>query len=276
MVAALRFFDELQVLVECLLGFPRGAVDALQAGVVLVAAPVRGGAAGQLEGRDVLGGRDVRSAAQVAPNPFAGTGIEVVVRGELVAPDFHDFGHVLGQARLVVDEFELVGLVGQLLAGLLFGLVDAPVEQLSVLDDLAHLLLQRRQILRGERLGHLEVVVEAVGDGRPDPEFGVREKVLDGLGQDVRGRMPDDTATVVGVGRHRRDLGVGVGHPTQVAQFSVGVAHHHDRVGRAPPRQSRLPHSRRRGRPGRNPNRGCGGGVCGGAHRVGSPGVCCA
>ena len=29
-------------------------------------------------------------------------------------------------------------------------------------------------------------------------------EVLDGLGQDVRGRMPDDTATVVGVGRHRR------------------------------------------------------------------------
>ena len=89
----------------------------------------------------------------------------------------------------------------------------------------------------------------------------------------VRGRMPDDAATLVGVGRHRDDLGVGVGHPTQVAQLAVGVAHHHDRVGRAPPRQPRLPDGGGRGSPGRNPDRGCRGGVCGGAHRVGSPGV---
>ena len=271
MVAALRFFDELQVLVERLLRLPCGAVDALQAGVVLVAPPVRGGASGQFERRDVLGGGDVRSAAQIAPNPFPGARIQVVVRRELVAPDLHD----VGIAGLVVDEFELVRLVGQLLAGLVYGLVDPPVEQLRVLDDLAHPLFQRLQILRRKRLRHLEVVVEAIGDGWPDPEFGMREQVLDGLGQNVRGRMPDDTAAVVGIGRHRRDLGVGVGRPIQVAQFSVRVAHHHDRVGRPPPRQPCLADRGGRGCPSRNPDWGYWGGLYGGAHRVGSPRVSC-
>ncbi len=55
-VAALRLLDQLEVPVERLLRLPRGAVHALQAGVVLVAAPVGGAAAGQLEGRDVLRG----------------------------------------------------------------------------------------------------------------------------------------------------------------------------------------------------------------------------
>ena len=72
-VAALGLLDQFEVRVERLLRLPRGAVDALQAGVVLVAAPVGGRAAGQLERGDVLGGRDVRAAAQVAPDPFAGT-----------------------------------------------------------------------------------------------------------------------------------------------------------------------------------------------------------
>ena len=251
--------------VERLLRLPCGAVDALQAGVVLIAPPVRGRASGQLERRDVLGGRDVRSAAQIAPNPFAGTGIEVVVGGELVAADFHD----VGVAGLVVDEFELVGLVGQLLACLVLGLIDPPVEQLPVLDDLTHPLFQRRQVLRRERLGHVEVVVEAVGDRRPDAQFGVREQVLDGLGQHMRGRVPDHASAVVGVGRHRGDLDVVVGNPAQVAQLALGVAHHHDRVGGAAARQARLAHRGGRGRPGRHPDRGCWDGVCEGGHRRG-------
>ena len=139
MIATLSFLEQLQVAVERLLRLPRGAVDALQAGVALVASPVGGRAAGQLERRDVFGGGDVRAAAQVAPNPFAGTGIEVVVGGQLVAADLHD----VGVAGLVVDEFELVGLVGKLAAGLILGLVDPPVEQLPFLDDLAHPLFQR-------------------------------------------------------------------------------------------------------------------------------------
>ena len=144
-VAALGLFQQLQVAVERLLRFPRGAVDALQAGVVLIAPPVRRRAAGELERGDVLGGGDVRTAAQITPNPFAGTGIEVVVGGEFVAADLHD----VGVAGLVVDQFELVRLTGQLVAGLILGFVDPAVEQLPFLDDLAHPLFQRCPDLPG-------------------------------------------------------------------------------------------------------------------------------
>src|SRR5580693_4652082 len=100
MVAALRLFDQLEVAVQRLLRLPGGAVDALQAGVSLVAAPVGGRTASELERRDVLGGRDVRPATQVAPDPFPATGIEVVVGGELVAAYLHDFS----VSGFVVDE----------------------------------------------------------------------------------------------------------------------------------------------------------------------------
>ena len=73
-VAPLRLLDQLEVPVQRLLRLPRGAVDALQAGVVLVAAPVRGRAAGQLERRDVLGGRDVRARGTDRPRPVRGCG----------------------------------------------------------------------------------------------------------------------------------------------------------------------------------------------------------
>ncbi len=267
-VATLSFLDQLQMVVERLLRFPRSAVDALQAGIVLIAAPVGGGASGQLECRDVLGGRDVRSAAQITPNPFPGSGIEVVVSGELVAADLHN----VGVTGFVVDEFELVRLSGQLLARLVLGLVDAPVEQLPVFDDLAHPLFQLLQILRRERIRHVEVVVEAVGDRRPDPQFGVREQVLDGLGQHVRGGVPDDAATVVGIGGDRGDLGVGVRDPAQVAQLALGVSHHHDRIGGTAARQPGVAHRGGRSRPGRHPDRRCWDGVCEGGHRRGLQG----
>ena len=263
MVAALRLLDQVQVLVQRLLRFPRGAVDPLQAGVVLVAAPVRRRAAGELERRNVARGRDVRPAAQIAPNTFAGTGIEVVVGGQFVAADFHH----LGIAGLVVDELELVRLVGELFARLLFGLVDAAGEQLAVLDDLAHPLLERLQILGGERLGHVEVVVEAVGDRRPDPELGVGKHVLHRLRQHVGGRVADDAAAVLGVGGDGHDLGVGVRRPAQVAQPAVGVAHDDDRIRLAPARQARVADRGRRGRPGRHPDRGGAADGCGGGHR---------
>ncbi len=169
MVAPLRLLDQFEMTVECFLRLPGGAVDALQAGVGLVAPPVGRRATGQLERRDVPGGGNVRTAAQVAPpNAFSGPGgIQVVVGGEFGAADFHD----VRVAGLVVDQLELVGLVGEILARLVLGRVHPAVEQLSVLDDLLHALLQRREIFRGEGAWHLEVVVEAVGDGRTDAQL---------------------------------------------------------------------------------------------------------
>ncbi|SKT15451.1 Uncharacterised protein [Mycobacteroides abscessus subsp. abscessus] len=81
MIAPLRLFQQLEMLVEGFLRLPGGAVDTLHAGVRLITTPVGGRATGEPEGRDVLGGGDMRAAAQVEPFPFPGAGIQVVVGG---------------------------------------------------------------------------------------------------------------------------------------------------------------------------------------------------
>ena len=64
-IALLRFFELVQVLVEFLLCEPRGAVDALQLLVLLVAFPVGAGDGQQLERFDLRSVRDVRTAAEI-------------------------------------------------------------------------------------------------------------------------------------------------------------------------------------------------------------------
>ena len=81
-VAALGLLDAVEVVVERLLGLPRGAVDALKLLVLLVAAPVRRRGPHQLEGRDPLGRRQVRASAEVLPGHLA-VAVEVVVDGQL-------------------------------------------------------------------------------------------------------------------------------------------------------------------------------------------------
>ena len=54
-------------------------------------------------------------------------------------------------------------------------------------DDPAHLLLDRRQILVGERAaarGRREIVIEAVVGRRAEGDLGAREQVLHRLGED--------------------------------------------------------------------------------------------
>ena len=249
--------------IQRLLRFPRGSINSLQARIVLVAAPVGGRASGQLERRNVFGGRGVRSAAQIPPDTFPGARIEVVVGGQLVATDLH---HVR-VAGFVVDQFEFVGLAGQLSAGLIFRLVYPPGEQLTILDDDLHALLELLEVLRRERLRYVEVVVETIGDRRADSQLRGREQLLHGLGQDVGGRMPDHTATLVGVGCHRCHLGVGLRRPTKVAQRAGAVTDHHDRGGFTPTGQAGVAHSGSRRGPGRNPEQAGRGGVCGRAHQ---------
>ncbi len=142
-------------------------------------------------------------AAQVAPAALAGLGVEVVVDGQRAVADL-DGLLVAGPAPLV-DDLELVGLVLQLGAGLVVG-DDPPGEALALLDDLAHALLDPLQVLGVERLGDVEVVVEAVLDRRPDAQLRLREQVLDGLGEHVGGRVPHDHPAVIAVQGHRLDL----------------------------------------------------------------------
>ena len=69
------------------------------------------------------------------------------------------------------------------------------------LDDLLHALLERREVVGGERALDVEVVVEAVADRRADAELGLREQLLHRLREHVRGRVPQHRAAVLGVDR---------------------------------------------------------------------------
>ena len=248
-VAFLRLLQERQVLVLAFAGLPGGAVDPLQLGVLLAAPPVGAAAAHQLERRDLPGGGQVRTAAQVLPPQFAGTGVQVVVDGQLGTADLDALAQLevqrAGRVPLEADQLQLVGLGGEFGPGLLVGHHPAG-EPLALPDDLAHPGLDGLQVLRGERLGHVEVVVEAVLDRRADTQLGLREQLLYGLGHDVRGRMPHDVPAVVAGDAHRLH-DVPVGHLVgQVAQLAVdpggdrgAVAAGHRRTGRSQRRARR-------------------------------------
>src|SRR5687767_8485429 len=98
MIARLGFLDQLEVVVELLLGRKRGAVDTLQHRVSLVAAPVSAGHAGELYGAEERRARDVRSFAQVDPVRFGLVALPVAVERDGFA----------GRDR--VEQLELVAL----------------------------------------------------------------------------------------------------------------------------------------------------------------------
>lgn len=113
--------------------------------------------------------------------------------------------------------------------GLPFG-NDAAVEALPALEDLEHPLLDPGQVLGVERLGDLEVVVEPVLDRRSDAQFRLRKQVLDGLGQDVRGRMPQNGQALGVLGTNRLDHITRRDAVIQVAQFAVHACNQHGAV----------------------------------------------
>ena len=242
-VALLRLGEAIEVGVHRLGALPRRAVDALEAGVLLIAAPVRRGGTGEGERGDELGGGCVGTPAQIRPDHFTRARVEVVVRGQCAGPDLHDLRVLEGlgapgvagvRPSLVLHQLELVRLTGELGAGLVQRGVLAPGETLARFDDLLHPLLEVLEVLGSERLGHVEVVVEAVLDRRADPELRLGELVLDGLRQHVGAGVSDHGPAVLGVRADEFDLGVRLGRPRQVAQRAIGVAHHHDGLRAAP------------------------------------------
>jgi hypothetical protein len=229
-VALRRLLEPGLIGAQLVLGGPRSPVDALQHRVLLAAAPVRAGAAHERPAvADHAGVRQVRASAEVLPAELSGLRIDVVVDGEFGAADLDAF--VVGsrlRAALQPDQLELVGFVGQLGTGVLLG-DDATDEALPLLHDLLHLGRDRLQVLRSEGLGRIEVVVEAVGDGRPDAELRLGVDALHRLREHVGGRVPQDVEPILGIDRdglHR----VGVRHlRREVAQLAVD-AHRDDRT----------------------------------------------
>ena len=230
-VALLGLGQPVEVGLQLVLGRPRGAVDALQLRVLLRAAPVGGGAAHQLEGvAEHLGGRHVRAAAQVAPGAGA-VAAHVVVDGQLGAAhlDGRALGRGLGRAALEADQLALVRLAGQLDEGVVVGDL-APLEGLALVDDALHDLLERAQVLGGERGLDVEVVVEAVADRRPDAQARVGVHLLHGLREHVGGRVAQHVEAVLLRRGHRLD-DVAVGqHVREVAQLAVDPGDEHAAV----------------------------------------------
>ena len=83
-----------------------------------------------------------------------------------------------------------LALVAEHLLGLL-AIPDFLGEGFVARDDLAHLLLDRGEVFRRERLVAEEVVIEAVLDHRADRHLRARPQRLHGFGEHVRGVMPD-------------------------------------------------------------------------------------
>ena len=115
-------------------------------------------------------------------------------------------------------------------AGLVLG-DDAAREALVGLDDVLHALLEGAEVLRGERTLHVEVVVEAVPDGRTDAQLGLGEQLLHRLREHVGGRVPEDGTSVLGVDRHCGDLVTVREDVGQVLELALDAGHHDRSVG---------------------------------------------
>ena len=206
MIARLRLFDAFEVRGEIVLVRPGGAVDALQHGVALVAAPVRAGDGGQLERAEAAGGRDVRPAAEIEPFALA------IDRERLVAGDaFDDLDLVLLA--------ELVEGLDRLVAAQLF----AAHRQIAF-DDLGHLLFDAAKIFVGERAVGAEVVEEAVLDDRSDGDLRAGEELLHRHGHEMSGRVADGVEAGLAFRRDDLDLRVVRNRGVDVDDLAVHLA----------------------------------------------------
>ena len=144
MIATLGLLEAMQIGGEIFLVPPRRAVDALQHLPMLIATPVRACRVQELEVLDARRVWHVRAAAQIDERSVR------VRRNHFV---FAELGESLELER-IVDEFRLRALAIDLLAH----------ERKFFVRSAAHLLLDLLEIVGGERLGDLEVVVEAILD----------------------------------------------------------------------------------------------------------------
>ena len=193
MVAALGLLDLLDIGVQILLlGEGRG-VDALEHGVIGIAAPIGARHLHQLEGvADFPGRGHVRAAAEVEPVAL------------LVDRDFLVGGNG-------VDQFDFEGLAMGLEPGL--GLIAGPFlahDGFVGGDDLAHLLFDRREIVGRKRLGAIEIVIKTVFDHRADRHLRARIKRLHRVGQHMGGVVADQLERARIFAIEELDLGVGL------------------------------------------------------------------
>ena len=208
-VALFGFLDVVQIGLEVGRRGKGRAVDALEHGPLLVAAPVSAGHGQQLHGPHQAGGRHMRTAAQVGERA-------VPIQGHGVADD------------VLVHDLQLVALAlgGEKGLGVGLGHVGAR-KRLVGGNALLHLRLNGLQIVRGKRTLVGEIIVEAVFDGRADGDLDGREKLFDGLGHDVGGRVADDGQPHGRVGGNQTQLmGILGQRKSEIAGLPVHEAGH--------------------------------------------------
>ena len=209
MIALLCFLDALDVGLQLLLVRPGGAIDALQLLVLGIAAPVRAGDAGELERLEEARVRHVRSTAHVH-----------VFLVEVQAHRGHVGAHVVDQAQLVflaaAREF-LDDLVAR--GHLLHHVV-------VLRDQFAHALLDRGQVVRGERALGVDVVVETLVDDRADHHLGVRVQLLHRMADQVRAAVADDLHALLVLRGDDAQAGVMVDDVAGIDQATVDFAGH--------------------------------------------------
>jgi hypothetical protein len=152
-VAPLGLLQHGEVRLQLRLVLEGGAVDALELGLVGIAAVVGAGQVGQLEGLDASGAENVRAAAQV--DKFA-----ILVEGD---------GLALGNVGQALDLVALAHVLDD--AGGLFARDLGALELLVLGHDFAHLGLDFHEVLGGQAVLQVEVVVETVVGGRTDVEL---------------------------------------------------------------------------------------------------------
>ena len=183
-VALLRLLQHVEIGVELLLVRPAGAVDALQLRVLRIAAPIGAGELRQLEGLAELARRgQMRPRAHVEPVALAIDGDLLVVR-DLADP----FG------------LEALAMVAEIIGSIRVAAPDLARDLLVAVDDLAHALLDRGEIVRRERLVAGEIVIEAVLDRRAEGDLGAGIELLHRLGQHM-GAVVAQQLERVGMGR---------------------------------------------------------------------------
>ena len=135
MITLLRLLDLPEIGIELLLLGERGAVDAAEHFAIGIAAPIGAGDLHQLErAADLAGRRHVRPAAKVEPLSL------------LVDPDL-----LIGGDRIDELDLEQLASLGEHAPGFL-ARPDFLAEGFVARDDLAHLVLDRAEILGRERL----------------------------------------------------------------------------------------------------------------------------
>ena len=160
----------------------------------------------QLEGAQLVGAGHVRPAAQVGE-------LALRVQGEiLVGRDrFDDLGLVfLAHAAEELDR--------------LVAAHQRTRDRMRFLDDLVHLGLDCRQVLRRERPLIGEVVVEAVFDDRADGYLRARMQALHRLRQQVRGGMTQHVERLGRLVGDDGELGVLFDAMREVDQLAVNLA----------------------------------------------------